>query len=123
MGDGQTATIPLAEYRSLMEDRAELARVRGLTGGGVLCVSPRARFRGDAEVVAFLNEHATTATIEWLRDEARRRFGGARAPSRSAIGAPGMARSAVTGAARTAVVAVRATWGWKSPAGPGDGNR
>jgi len=86
MGDSQTVTIPLAEYRSLMEDRAELARVRGLTGGGVLCVSPRARFRGDAEVVAFLNEHATTATVEWLRDEAQRRFGESRAPSRSAIG-------------------------------------
>jgi len=45
-------------------------RPRGLTGGGVVCVSPRAWFRGDAEVVAFLNEHATTATVEWLRGEA-----------------------------------------------------
>jgi hypothetical protein len=85
MDKGQTVTIPLAEYRALMEDRAELVRVRGLAAGPV-CFSSRARFRGDPEVVAFLNENATTASVEWLRDEAQRRFGPARAPSRSAIG-------------------------------------
>jgi len=85
MGNDQAITIPLAEYRALMEDRAELIRVRGLAVG-LVCFSSRARFRGDPEVVAFLNEHATTATVEWLRDEAQRRFGPARAPSRSAIG-------------------------------------
>lgn len=85
MERAQSVTIPLAEYRALMEDRAALIRVRGLACGPV-CFRSRARFRADTEVVAFLNEHATTATVEWLRDEARRRFGPTRAPSRSAIG-------------------------------------
>ncbi|MBK5920749.1 hypothetical protein CCR80_06835 [Rhodothalassium salexigens] len=83
--DGQTVTIPLAEYRGLMEDRSELLRLRGV-GGNAICRNPRSRFRRDWEVIAFLNEHATTATVQWLTDELQRQFGKERAPSRSAVG-------------------------------------
>lgn len=82
--DGQTVTIPLAEYRGLMADRAELSQLRGVTSGPI-CFT-QAHFRHDREVVAFLNENATTATITWLAEEARRRFGPDRAPGRAAVG-------------------------------------
>lgn len=82
-GDAQVVTITLGEYRALMEDRAELARLRGVAGGP-LCLT-QAHFRHDRELVAFLNEHATSATIDWLTAEARRRFGPDRAPSKTSI--------------------------------------
>lgn len=60
--------------------------VMGLEGAPRAAPAIRARFKSDGEVVRFLTEHADGRTIDWLTAEAKRRFGEARAPSRSAIG-------------------------------------
>jgi hypothetical protein len=84
-GSEQSVTISLRDYRALMEDRAALIRLRGVSGHAI-CWNPRSHFRSDGEIVSFLNQHATNATIQWLTDELRRLFGAERAPSRAAVG-------------------------------------
>ena len=84
---GDLVTIPLAEYRELMADRVELTRLQARAAGGTgLQIKSRARFRHDRELVAFIQEHASSRTIAWLRTEALRRFGPDRAPKSSALG-------------------------------------
>lgn len=78
-------TIPADEYRALVRDRAELARVKTGALEGVISYSSRASFRHDVEVVAFVNRHATTQSLGWLTTECGKRFGNDRAPSRSAL--------------------------------------
>lgn len=81
----EVVTLPKADYEALLRDRAELQRLRGFTAGPV-CLSPKARFSRDTELVGFLNQNALTMTVDQLWRAARERFGEDRAPARASVG-------------------------------------
>lgn len=81
----EMVTLPRAEHEALLRDRAELQRLRGFTAGPV-CLTPKAKFSRDTELVGFLNQHALTMTVDQLWRAARERFGDERAPARASVG-------------------------------------
>ncbi len=77
----EVVTIPLSDYRNLLDCRLRLAELRVQAHQNATARSP---LDCDPEVAEFLVERFGRMPVGQALDECRARFGGARAPSRSA---------------------------------------
>ena len=76
-------TIPVAEYRSLLDCRRKLAESEARERA--FKTASRSPIERDPEVAAFLASRFGLATVKLIREECVALFGPARAPHRSAI--------------------------------------
>lgn len=83
MSEVETVTIPLAEYRHLLDCRRQLteANVRQRS----FDKPPASPIERDPEIAVFIASRLGTWTIEQIRDQCTKAFGPTRTPSRSAV--------------------------------------